>query len=133
MNQDELLLDPLSDTQFQTRKVTCQRFTQEGQALAKDQAGAKSGSGRDQVTPDVAPEGLRVVFPGLKGFSRANLMYMRAFSEAWPGSAIVQQAVGQLPWSHNLMLSSKLLESLPKELQTNLPSIEQIERELGGQ
>ena len=25
----------------------------------------------------------------------------------------------------------KLLESLPKELQTNLPSIEQIERELG--
>ena len=27
----------------------------------------------------------------------------------------------------------KLLESLPKELQTNLPSIEQIERELGGQ
>ena len=27
----------------------------------------------------------------------------------------------------------KLLESLPKELQTSLPSIEQIERELGGQ
>jgi hypothetical protein len=26
----------------------------------------------------------------------------------------------------------KLLESLPPELQTSLPSIEQIERELGG-
>jgi hypothetical protein len=26
----------------------------------------------------------------------------------------------------------KLLESLPAELQTSLPSIEQIERELGG-
>ena len=26
----------------------------------------------------------------------------------------------------------KLLESLPQELQTSLPSIEQIERELGG-
>ena len=29
--------------------------------------------------------------------------------------------------------AAKLLESLPEELQTNLPSIEQIERELGGQ
>lgn len=27
----------------------------------------------------------------------------------------------------------KLLESLPEELQTSLPSIEQIERELGGE
>ncbi len=41
---------------------------------------------------------LRVAFPSMKGFSRANLMYMRAFAEAWPEAAIVQQAVGQLPW-----------------------------------
>jgi hypothetical protein len=27
----------------------------------------------------------------------------------------------------------KLIESLPEELQTSLPSIEQIERELGGE
>ena len=51
---------------------------------------------------------LRVAFPGMKGFSRANLMYMRAFAEAWPDAAIVQQAVGQLPWGHNLVLLSKL-------------------------
>jgi len=25
-------------------------------------------------------------------------MYMRAFAEAWLDAAIVQQAVGQLPW-----------------------------------
>jgi len=36
----------------------------------------------------------------MKGFSRANLMYMRAFAEAWPDAEIVQQAVGQLPWLH---------------------------------
>jgi hypothetical protein len=35
---------------------------------------------------------------------RANLMYMRAFAEAWPDEAIVQQAVGQLPGWHNLAL-----------------------------
>ncbi|QRR05913.1 DUF1016 domain-containing protein [Burkholderia sp. MS455] len=47
-----------------------------------------------------AQEGLR----GVKGSSRANLMSMRSFSDAWPDAAIVQQAVGQLPWGHNLVL-----------------------------
>lgn len=51
---------------------------------------------------------LRTAFPDMKGFSRANLMYMRAFAEAWPDSAIVQQAVGQLPWGHNLVLLTRL-------------------------
>jgi predicted nuclease of restriction endonuclease-like (RecB) superfamily len=27
---------------------------------------------------------LRAAFPAMKGFSRANLMYMRAFAQAWP-------------------------------------------------
>ena len=53
---------------------------------------------------------LRTAFPDMKGFSRANLMYMRAFAEAWPDGAIVQQAVGQLPWGHNLVLLTKLKE-----------------------
>jgi hypothetical protein len=44
----------------------------------------------------------------MKGFSRANLMYMRAFAEAWPDEPIVQQLVGRLPWGHNLVLLTKL-------------------------
>lgn len=51
---------------------------------------------------------LRNTFPSMRGFSRANLMHMRAFAEAWPDAAIVQQAVGQLPWGHNLLLLAKL-------------------------
>ena len=51
---------------------------------------------------------LRTAFPEMKGFSRANLMYMRAFAEAWPDAEIVQQAVGQLPWGHNLVLLTRL-------------------------
>ncbi len=47
----------------------------------------------------------------MKGFSRANLMYMRAFAEAWPDAGIVQQAVGQLPWGHNLVLLTKLKDA----------------------
>lgn len=53
---------------------------------------------------------LRTAFPEMKGFSRANLLYMRAFAEAWPDETIVQQLVGLLPWGHNLLLISKLKE-----------------------
>ncbi|NQZ56921.1 MAG: DUF1016 domain-containing protein [Lentisphaeraceae bacterium] len=54
---------------------------------------------------------LKSEFPAIKGFSRANMMYMRSFAEAWPDfeeNPIVQQAVGQIPWSHNLALLGKL-------------------------
>ncbi|MCK2097633.1 PDDEXK nuclease domain-containing protein [Thauera aromatica] len=51
---------------------------------------------------------LTTAFPDMKGFSRSNLMYMRAFHEAWPDEAIVQQLVGQLPWGQNLLLLTKL-------------------------
>lgn len=53
----------------------------------------------------------RVAFPDMRGFSRANLMYMRAFAQAWHQEAIVQQAVGQLPWGHNLVLLAKLKDA----------------------
>jgi predicted nuclease of restriction endonuclease-like (RecB) superfamily len=56
---------------------------------------------------------LRAAFPEMKGFSRSNLMYMRAFAEAWPEEAIVQQPVGQLPWGHNLVLLTRLKD--PKQ------------------
>lgn len=51
---------------------------------------------------------LRTAFPDMKGFSRTNLLYMRSFAEAWSNEQIVQQAVGQLPWGHNLVLLTKL-------------------------
>src|SRR5699024_8787075 len=51
---------------------------------------------------------LRDAFPEMKGFSPRNLNYMRAFADAWPEEAIVQQPVAQLPWSHNLVLLDKL-------------------------
>jgi predicted nuclease of restriction endonuclease-like (RecB) superfamily len=99
---------------------------------------------------------LRTAFPEMRGFSRTNLLYMRSFAEGWPDEQIVQQLVGKLPWGHNLVLlcktknkivaeyalsdktqpmgiaEFKLLESLPANLQNQLPSIEDIERELAG-
>ncbi|MGH9444669.1 MAG: PDDEXK nuclease domain-containing protein [Terriglobia bacterium] len=43
---------------------------------------------------------LRKAFPEMTGFSPRNLKYMRAFAEAWPDEAIVQQLVAQIPWGH---------------------------------
>lgn len=51
---------------------------------------------------------LRSAFPEMKGFSPRNLKYMRAFAEAWPEEAIVQQLAAQLPWFHNCVLLDKL-------------------------
>lgn len=54
---------------------------------------------------------LRSAFPDMKGFSRANLLYMRAFAESYPDASIVQQVVGQLPWGQNLTLITKIKDS----------------------
>ncbi|PIQ30238.1 MAG: hypothetical protein COS35_00365 [Zetaproteobacteria bacterium CG02_land_8_20_14_3_00_50_9] len=54
---------------------------------------------------------LKTDFPDMEGFSRTNLLYMRSFAEAWPEEQIVQQAVGQLPWYHQLALLDKLSDS----------------------
>lgn len=51
---------------------------------------------------------LRAAFPDMKGFSPRNLKYMRAFAEAWPDAAIVQEVLAQLPWYHHLALLDKL-------------------------
>lgn len=50
---------------------------------------------------DRLSQDLRQEFPELKGLSRTNLMYMRAFAEAYSEEQIVQQVVGQIPWGHN--------------------------------
>lgn len=50
---------------------------------------------------------LRQEFPQMKGFSRTNLLYMRAFAAAYPDEQIVQQLAGQIPWFHNCTIVDK--------------------------
>ena len=47
---------------------------------------------------------LKSAFPEMKGFSRTNISYMVQFANAYPDFQFVQQAVGQIPWSHNIIL-----------------------------
>ncbi|MBE7381263.1 MAG: DUF1016 family protein [Leptolyngbya sp. SIO1E4] len=59
---------------------------------------------------DRLAQDLKREFPDMKGFSRSNLKYMRAFAEAWPDEQFVQQLVGQIPWGHNCTLLNKVKE-----------------------
>jgi predicted nuclease of restriction endonuclease-like (RecB) superfamily len=58
---------------------------------------------------------LKHEFPDMKGFSRTNLLYMRAFAAAWPDLEIVQRVAGQIPWRHNQLLLDKLKDRLERE------------------
>jgi len=50
---------------------------------------------------------IRAEFPGIKGFSPQSIWYMRAFYLAWTEDILnLQQAVGEIPWGHNLQLIS---------------------------
>jgi predicted nuclease of restriction endonuclease-like (RecB) superfamily len=53
----------------------------------------------EQVSRDLKAE-----FPGMTGFSRSNLYYMRQFAQDYSGMPIVQQPVGQLAWGHTILL-----------------------------
>jgi hypothetical protein len=85
-----------------------------------------------------------------------DLRQMIGFAEAWPQSGMVQQLVGRLHSGYNFLLCKtksrlvaeyalrdvnkpmgvaeyNLAAALLADLKTSLPSIEQIERELGGE
>jgi len=89
---------------FAVNRELLQLYWQLGRDILDRQAQVGWGAGVvDHLSID-----LRSEFPGMKGFSRSNLMYMRAFAEAWPDGPIVQPPVGQLPWAHQLVLLTKL-------------------------
>jgi predicted nuclease of restriction endonuclease-like (RecB) superfamily len=58
---------------------------------------------------------LRAAFPEMKGFSRANLFYMRRVAAAWPDEEVVQQLVGRLPWGHITVLLDRLDDQETRE------------------
>lgn len=58
---------------------------------------------------------LRRAFPEMKGFSRTNLLYMRAVADAYPDEQFVQQVVGQIPWGHNVRILDQVKDSQERE------------------
>jgi len=70
---------------------------------------------------------IRTEFPHIKGFSPQNMWYMRAFYLAWTEEVLnlqqpvgdldgksLPQAVGEIPWGHNLQLISKIKDPVER-------------------
>lgn len=54
---------------------------------------------------------LKHAFPEMKGFSRQNLWYMRQFAGEYLSDEIIQQAVGEIPWGHNIKIFTKIKDN----------------------
>lgn len=95
--------DVLSSQHRVTRTVNTELISlywRIGQAILQRQHQQGWGSAViDRLSAD-----LRRELPGSKGWSRSNLISMRAFAAAWPTPAIDQQPVGQLPWGQVVTL-----------------------------
>ena len=58
---------------------------------------------------------LRREFPGIKGFSVQNLWYMRQFYQEYHDNEKLQPLVGEISWSHNLVIMSRCKDPLERE------------------
>lgn len=70
--------------------------------LAKQEVEGWGAKVADQLSHDLKKE-----FPGMKGFSKRNLLYMRQFAETYPEFEIMQPLVAQISWYHNITLLQK--------------------------
>lgn len=68
----------------------------------------------DAVAERLAAD-LRVEFPGMVGFSRRNVFYMREFYVAYRDQPKVQPLVAQIGWTHNLIVLTRCSDLLERE------------------
>jgi len=57
---------------------------------------------------------LRKEFPEMKGLSYQNISYMRQFVIEYENESILQQAVGEIPWGHNIAIFSKIKDPVQR-------------------
>ena len=72
--------------------------------IGRDILDRESARGWGAKVVEMLARDLRAAFPDARGFSSANLRYMKAFAAAWPDRTICQQVVGKLPWGQNIEL-----------------------------
>ncbi|MEN8654767.1 PDDEXK nuclease domain-containing protein [Streptomyces sp. 21So2-11] len=88
--------------QLKVNTEMLQMYWEIGRTILARQRSEKWGS---KVIDRISTE-LRTEFPNQRGFSRSNLKYMQQFARTW-ADPIGQQAVGQLPWGHIVILMSR--------------------------
>lgn len=82
-----------------------------GRLIVARQADADHGSAiAEQLSNDQ-----RVEFPGIAGFSRRNVFYMREFYLLYRDDERVQPLVAQIGWTHNLVIIQRCKDPLERE------------------
>jgi predicted nuclease of restriction endonuclease-like (RecB) superfamily len=82
-----------------------------GQMISKRQFAGMHG---DAVVEQLATD-LRMEFPGVGGFSRRNVFYMREFYLAYRDLPKVQPLVAQIGWTQNLIVLQRCRKPLERE------------------
>ena len=83
--------------------------------IGKEILERQSAQGWGAKVIDQLARDLRAEFSDMRGFSRTNLLYMRAFASAWPEEAIVHQLGGQIPWRHNCVIIDQVKDRATRE------------------
>ncbi len=82
-----------------------------GKIIVTQQQGASWGkSVVEQLAKDLQAE-----FPGISGFSAANLWRMRLFYESYVNNEKLAPMVREIGWSHNLVIVEKCKDDLERE------------------
>jgi predicted nuclease of restriction endonuclease-like (RecB) superfamily len=82
-----------------------------GRMIVERQQDAEHGSAiAEQLSND-----LRAEFPGISGFSRRNVFYMREFYLLYRDDERVQPLVAQIGWTHNLIILQRCKDPLERE------------------
>lgn len=82
-----------------------------GRMIVERQTDARHGSA---IAERLAGD-LRSEFPGISGFSRRNIFYMREFYVLYHNDDRVQPLVAQIGWSHNLVILQRCKDALERE------------------
>jgi predicted nuclease of restriction endonuclease-like (RecB) superfamily len=82
-----------------------------GRMIAERQTDASHGAAiAEHLAADLQRE-----FPGVHGYSRRNVFYMREFYLAYYGQPKVQPLVAQIGWTHNLIIMQRCKDDLERE------------------
>ncbi|WP_027191925.1 PDDEXK nuclease domain-containing protein [Fundidesulfovibrio putealis] len=82
-----------------------------GRMIVERQRNAEHGTAiAEQLSND-----LRTEFPGVSGFSRRNVFYMREFYLLYRDDKRVQPLVAQIGWTHNLVIFQGCKDPLERE------------------
>jgi len=82
-----------------------------GRMIVERQENAKQGAAiAEQLSRDLQAE-----FPGITGFSRRNVFYMREFYLLYRDNRRMQPLVAQIGWTHNLVIFQRCKDPLERE------------------